>query len=103
MSTDNTPRTDDDAVFEGMVRASGVPVTEAEKKNLRTAYSALMGMAAKVRKPGRSWAIRMMPNFTPKPPTRRAADASRRRPPNQSGRFVPCRADRGLPRSNRPF
>ena len=72
MSTDEkppaTPIADDDAIFEGMVRASGVPVTDVEKQNLRTAYSALMGMAAKVRKPGRSWEVRMMPNFTPKPP-----------------------------------
>ena len=68
MSGDTKPLADDDSVFEGMIRASGVPVTDEEKKNLRTAYSALMGMAAKVRKPGRSWEIRMMPNFTPKPP-----------------------------------
>lgn len=68
MSTDNKPTADDDAVFDGMVRASGVPVSDTERKNLRIAYSALMGMAAKVRKPGRSWAVRMMPNFTPKPP-----------------------------------
>jgi hypothetical protein len=66
MSTN--PPADDDAVFEGMIRASGVPVTDEEKNNLRTAYSALMGMAAQVRKPGRSWDIRMMPNATPKPP-----------------------------------
>ena len=60
--------TDNDAVFDAMVRASGVPVSDTEKKNLRVAYSALMGLAAKVRKPGRSWETRMMPNFTPKPP-----------------------------------
>ncbi len=68
MSTDDKPLADDDAVFEGMIRASGVPVSDEEKQNLRTAYSALMGMAAKVRKPGRSWEVRMMPSFTPKPP-----------------------------------
>ena len=72
MSTDNKPVAtsiaDDDAVFDAMVRASGVPVTDQEKENLRTAYSALMGMAAQVRTPGRSWEVRMMPNFTPKPP-----------------------------------
>jgi hypothetical protein len=62
------PTADDDAIFDAMVRASGVPVTDQEKKNLRTAYSALMGMAAQVRTPGRSWEVRMMPNFTPKPP-----------------------------------
>ena len=66
-STDNSA-TDDDAVFEAMIRASGVPVTDEEKKNLRTAYAALMGMAAQVRKPGRSWEVRMMPNYTPEPP-----------------------------------
>ena len=69
MNTDKKPLADDDAVFEGMIRVSGVPVTDEEQKNLRTAYSALMGMAAKVRKKGRSWEVRMMPNCTPKPPT----------------------------------
>ena len=69
MSSDDKPIADDDRIFDGMVRASCVPVTDEEKKNLRTAYSALMRMAAQVRKPGRSWEIRMMPNFTPKPPT----------------------------------
>lgn len=59
---------DDDAVFEAMIRASGVPVTDEEKKNLRTAYAALMAMAASVRKPGRGWEVRMMPQFTPAPP-----------------------------------
>lgn len=59
---------DDDAVFEGMIRASGVPVSEEEKRNLRTAYAALREMAARVRNPGRSWETRMMPFFTPKPP-----------------------------------
>jgi hypothetical protein len=68
MSGDKKPVADEDAIFEGMVRASGVPVTDRERKNLRTAYSALMGMAAQVRKSGRSWEVRMMPNFTPKPP-----------------------------------
>lgn len=68
MSERKKPVADEDAIFEGMVRASGVPVTDQEKNNLRTAYSALMGMAAQVRKPGRSWEVRMMPNFTPKPP-----------------------------------
>ena len=68
MSGDDKPVADDDTVFEGMILASGVPVSDTEKKNLRTAYSALMAMAAQVRKPGRSWETRMMPNFTPKPP-----------------------------------
>ena len=69
MSGNRKPLADDDAIFDGMVRASGVPVTDEERKNLRTAFSALMAMAAQVRKPGRSWEVRMMPNFTPKPPT----------------------------------
>lgn len=68
MAAGGKPQPDDDAVFEGMVQASGVPVTDAEKKHLRTAYSALMGMAARVRRPGRSWEVRMMPSATPKPP-----------------------------------
>ena len=74
MSGDSKPLADDDAVFDGMVRASGVPITDTERQNLRTAFSALMGMAAQVRKPGRSWEVRMMPNFTPKPPKTPKAD-----------------------------
>ena len=75
MSTDEKPIADDDAVFEGMIHASGVPVTDEERKNLRTAYSALMGLAAQVRKPGRSWEVRMMPFFAPKaPPPKKAGD-----------------------------
>lgn len=68
MSTDDKPLADDDATFDGMIQASGVPMSDTEKKNLRTAYSALMEMAAKVRTPGRRWETRMMPNFTPTPP-----------------------------------
>ena len=68
MSGTGNPPADDDAVFEGMIRASGVPVTDEEKKNLRSAYASLMEMAARVRKPGRSWEVRMMPQFTPAPP-----------------------------------
>lgn len=68
MTTGDKPLADDDTIFEGMVRASGVPVTDEEEKNLRTAFSALMAMAAQVRRPGRGWDVRMMPNATPKPP-----------------------------------
>ena len=68
MAVSDKPQADDDTVFEAMVQASGVPVTDAERQNLRTAYSALMTMAAQVRKPGRSWDVRMMPSATPRPP-----------------------------------
>ncbi|MBK19098.1 MAG: hypothetical protein CMM52_09730 [Rhodospirillaceae bacterium] len=68
MASDENPVADDDGMFEGLIRASGVPVSEEEKQNLRKAYASLMGLAAKTRKPGRSWDVRMLPIFMPKPP-----------------------------------
>ena len=68
MAVDKKPAEDDDVIFEGLIRASGVPVSDQEKKDLRKAYSSLMGLAAKTRKPDRSWDSRMLPVYSPKPP-----------------------------------
>ena len=68
MASDKKPIADDDVMFEGLIRASGVPVSNQEKQNLRKAYSSLMGLAARTRKPGRSWDVRMLPVLSPKPP-----------------------------------
>ena len=68
MTSDKKPLADDDVMFEGLIRASGVPVSDQEKQDLRKAYSSLMGLAARTRKPGRSWDVRMLPVFSPKPP-----------------------------------
>lgn len=68
MASDKKPVADDDVMFEGLVQASGVPISDQEKQDLRKAYSSLMGLAARTRKPGRSWDVRMLPVFSPKPP-----------------------------------
>ena len=68
MASDEKPVADDDVMFEGLVRASGVPISDQEKQDLRKAYSSLMGLAARTRKPGRRWDVRMLPVFSPKPP-----------------------------------
>jgi hypothetical protein len=59
---------DNDALFDGLVAASRVPLSDDEKKNLRMAFSSLMDLAAQTRKPGRQWETRPLPSFTPKPP-----------------------------------
>lgn len=58
---------DNDALFEGLVAASRVPVSNEEKKNLRAAFSSLMDLAARTRKPGRRWETRPLPFYSPKP------------------------------------
>ena len=66
MTPHDDPPADEDLAFEALVRASKVPIGEAEKQELRRAYSALAALAARVRKPGRSWEVRMLPYFCPK-------------------------------------
>ncbi len=68
MTVDKKPAADDDVIFEGLIKASGVPVSDQEKRDLRKAYSSLMGLAARTRKPARSWETRMLPVYSPKPP-----------------------------------
>ena len=70
MASDEKLIADDDVIFEGLIRTSGVPVSNQEKQDLRKAYSSLMGLAAKTRKPGRSWDVRMLSVYSPKPPKR---------------------------------
>ncbi len=54
-----------DAMFEALIDASGVPVSEDEKADLRAAYSTLMKLAARTRRPARNWEVRTLPHFTP--------------------------------------
>ena len=57
-----------DAMFEALIEASGVPVSEDEKADLRKTYATLMTLAERVRRPGRSWEVRTLPHFTPPVP-----------------------------------
>ena len=59
---------DNDISFEGLIKASGIPVSDQEKRDLRKAYSSLMGLATRTRKPGRRWDVRMLPVYSPKAP-----------------------------------
>ena len=60
--------TDEDAMFEALIGASGVPVSEEEKADLRKTYGTLMKLADRTRRPGRSWEVRTLPHFTPPAP-----------------------------------
>jgi hypothetical protein len=55
----------EDEMFEALIKASGVPVQEDEKADLRKAYGSLMRLAEKTRIPGRSWEVRTLPHFVP--------------------------------------
>ncbi len=68
MTVGKKPTKDDEKIFEGLIGASGVPVSNQEKSELRKAYSSLMTLAKKTRKPGRGWDVRMLPVYSPKPP-----------------------------------
>ena len=60
--------TDRDAMFEALIDASGVPVSDDEKADLRATYATLMKLAARTRRKGRSWEVRTLPHFTPPAP-----------------------------------
>ncbi len=60
--------TGEDDLFEALIAASGVPVGDEEKADLRTAYRSLTDLARRTRRPGRSWEVRMLPHFVPPPP-----------------------------------
>ena len=60
--------TDRNAMFEALIEASGVPVSEDEKAELRKTYFTLMDLAERTRRPGRSWEVRTLPHFTPPAP-----------------------------------
>lgn len=59
---------DEGAMFEALIDASGVPVSEDEKADLRKTYATLMKLAERTRRPGRSWEVRTLPHFTPRAP-----------------------------------
>ena len=59
---------DNDALFEGLVAASRVPLSAEEKKNLRTAFASLTVLAERTRKPGRKWETRPLPFYVPPAP-----------------------------------
>jgi len=72
MTKDNKPRADNDALFDGMLEASGVDMPDQERENLRKAHSALMVLAERARpkQKDRAWEVRMAPFHTPKPAKR---------------------------------
>ena len=59
---------DQDTMFEALIEASGVPVSDDEKADLRKTYTTLMQLARRTRRPGRSWEVRVLPHFTPPVP-----------------------------------
>ena len=58
---------DRDTEFEGLLAASGVPVSDAERAELRKAYATLCDLADRVRRPGRDWTVKPMPSFAATP------------------------------------
>ena len=58
----------EDQMFEALIAASGVPVQDDEKAELRKAYASLMQLAQRTRVSGRSWEVRTLPHFVPTPP-----------------------------------
>ena len=55
----------DDKMFEALIAASGVPVQDDEKSDLRKAYGSLMQLAQLTRFTGRNWEVRTLPHFVP--------------------------------------
>jgi hypothetical protein len=58
----------EDEMFEALIAASGVPVRDDEKSDLRNAYTSLMQLARRTRHAGRNWEVRTLPHFVPEPP-----------------------------------
>ncbi len=58
----------EDDMFEALITASGVPVQDDEKADLRKAYGTLMQLAQRTRHPGRNWEVRTLPHYVPGPP-----------------------------------
>ena len=70
MTTTEDPAADTesrDREFGGLLAASGVRVSDAEKAELRRAYDTLCDLAARVRTPGRDWTVKPMPSFAATP------------------------------------
>ena len=57
----DSPKTRRDREFDGLLAASQVPVSEAERVELRRAYDAIRELAARVRRPERQWTVK--PSF----------------------------------------
>lgn len=70
MADDKKPASDNDALFDGMIAASGIEMSAEEKQKLRSAHSALMVLAERARpkQKSNSWEVRMTPFYAPKPP-----------------------------------
>jgi len=64
-------KTDQEAAFDGLYRASGVTLSPEEVEELRKAYGSLVSLAQRTRVVGRSWEVRMLPFFSPRRRTRR--------------------------------
>ena len=60
-----TSQRDDE--FAGLLAASGVPVSDDERAELRKAYDTLCDLADRVRTPGRDWTAKPMPSFAATP------------------------------------
>ncbi|PPR11995.1 MAG: hypothetical protein CFH41_00028 [Alphaproteobacteria bacterium MarineAlpha11_Bin1] len=58
---------DKDREFDGLLAASGVPVSDAERVELRKAYSTLCDLADRVRRSDRDWTAKPMPSFSATP------------------------------------
>lgn len=58
---------DRDSEFDGLLAASGVPVSADERAELRKAYDTLCDLAERVRTPGREWTVKPMPSFAATP------------------------------------
>ena len=58
---------DRDREFWGLLAASGVPVSDTERAELRKAYDTLCDLAERVRTPGRDWTAKPMPSFAATP------------------------------------
>ena len=56
-----------DVEFAGLLAASGVPVSEEERAELRKAYDTLCDLAKRLRTPGRDWTAKPMPSFAATP------------------------------------
>ncbi len=58
----------EDEMFDALINASGVPVRDDERADLRKAYGSLMNLAKRTRVPGRNWEVRTLPHYVPGPP-----------------------------------
>ena len=54
-------------IFDGLYEASGIDLPEEEKARLRAVCPAMTELAARVRRKGRHWTLRMQPFHQPKP------------------------------------